>query len=123
VSPNLAVRSSLKSSNVPVILVTNGWVVIQHKERDTWNTGETVNYLSVFARGGLFAAGGMGGAVPSFGERMNLIHNLNSPYDQQGNLIDQLCRQGALPNVDSGGVKFISVAGTWQELDPDNPPN
>jgi hypothetical protein len=122
ISPSLAIRSSLKSQNVPVILVTDGWAVIEHAYWPFWLSGETVNYLTVFARAGLFAAARV--QVPPLAvDYMNLNHPLNSSYDQKNQLIDRLINQGALPNAQSGGVKLTPVAGTWRELNPDNPPN
>jgi hypothetical protein len=54
---------------------------------------------------------------------MTLNHPNNAPFDAVDGRIDKLCEIGALPNSDTGGMRFTRVAGTWTELDPDNPPN
>jgi hypothetical protein len=95
---------------VPVILVTDGWFLNEHWSRT--NRGSEVDYLSVFAR----SAGFWGPVDPNV---MNLRHNTGDSRDDPGELIDQLCDQQALPNTKAA---FKPVAGTWRELDPDNPP-
>jgi hypothetical protein len=104
--------ASLTSANVPVILVTDRWVFLEHFAWSSQPSG--ASYISVFAKGASFWG-------PS-GSFMTLSHAPGDPRDAPGGLIDQLCEQGALPNSESGSVRFQPVAGTWQELDPDHPP-
>jgi len=53
---------------------------------------------------------------------MDLNHAVGHLYDAKTNaLISDLIDAGALPNCESGGITFKTVAGTWRELNPDNP--
>ena len=98
--------------NIPVILVTSGWFGYEHSYAAFYSLGETLNHLTVFARSALFGAGD---------GQMTLKHLAGDPNDDPNGLVDRLCEQGALPNSQAGGIRFKSVAGSWKELDPDNP--
>jgi hypothetical protein len=100
-------------SNVPVILVTTGEVRMEHFYND--DQSSDLPYLSIFALHAWFGG-------PAAGDLLTVSHPKNSPYDADAGLIDQLCDDGYLPNSSGLGVRFSSIAGTWKELDPDNPP-
>ena len=100
-------------SEVPVILVCDDEAWIEHKNNP--NGSSNVDYLSVFARHVRFR----GPIAPS---AMYLCHEPRSENDQRDGLIDMLCDLGALPNASEFGLTFHRLAGTWKELDPDNPP-
>ncbi len=111
--------AAIGSQDVPIILVTDGWLFDEHWflsdiNPDVDNNTVSVSYLSVFAHGASYWG-------PKIGT-MNLNHAPNDLHDAPGGLIDQLCDQGALPNAPSGGITFKPIAGTWRELNPDNPP-
>jgi len=100
-------------SNVPVILVTTGEARIEHFYNE--DQSSDLPYLSVFALHAWFGG-------PAAGDLLTVSHPTNSPYDADAGLIDQLCDDGYLPNSSALGVRFQSIAGTWKELDPDDPP-
>ena len=91
---------------VPIILVSNDRVVIEHFENYT-SEGQAEN-LSVFA-GNVFL---MGPTVAS-------VKTLALSYDPavMGPLINALSRERALPNSSSAGG-FTLLSGSWQELTP-----
>jgi hypothetical protein len=88
-------------SNIPVILVTDGWFF---NEQFALSPSGSVPYLSVFARAALFWGS------PDFD--MDLFHPGGSSYDNPGDLIDELCEQGALPNAELAPTK----RSTWGQL-------
>jgi len=100
-------------SNVPVILVTTGEVRMEHFY--TYDQSSNLPYLSIFAKHAWFG----GPAAPFL---LSVFHPTNSVYDADAGLIDQLCDDGYLPNSSGLGVRFASIAGTWKELNPDDPP-
>ena len=103
-------------STIPMVLVSNGYVRIEHYNNFTGSDAKTeIPYLSIFAQ---HAA--MGGPEPP--QIVRVTHDPLHPFDQSGGLIDQLCDSGYLPNSSGLGVTFAGIPGTWKELDPDDPP-
>jgi hypothetical protein len=107
---------SFYAPDVSVILVSSGRVQIEHAGYSNQTNDTRIDYGSIFAKNVWF-----GGPKPGSVHYFKLQHDSNDPRDGASGLIDQLCDAGALPNAETGSVKFQPVAGTWKELNPDNP--
>jgi hypothetical protein len=105
--------------DVPMILVTDGEARLEHK--NNYDANSHVDYLSVFAKNAWLKGPFSYPDDPPI-HTMSLNHPNNAPFDAADGRIDKLCEIGALPNSDTGGMRFTRVAGTWKELDPDNRP-
>ena len=107
----IALQNSIRSANVPVILVTDG-----RAEFDNFNFGVvvyTVRYLSVYANK-VFVAGPVLN-TPLTPGLMTLRHDPNAPEDQPSGLIDKLRQAGAIPNPPSPGGTLALVPGSWRQ--------
>jgi hypothetical protein len=90
-------------ASIPVILVSNGQVILFHGENRS-SSSSTVD-LSIFARSAKF----MGPVAPAV---LPLLRNPNGPLNTF--FLDALAAQGALPNVTSvSGRRLVLVPGSW----------
>lgn len=95
----------VESEDVPLILISNGQVLLEHFYSD--NEESEVDYLSIFASRVMLT-----GPRTSSGKKMKLHYD---PSVQDG-LIDWLGAQGALPNATGGGTGSLSIRrGSWRE--------
>jgi Tfp pilus assembly protein PilX len=103
---------------VPTILVSDGQVADTHYYN--YDNGSRAEYVSIFARDAWLSGppGGFPAEPPPFSDRLLIRHPSGHPFDAPNGRIDRLCEIGALPNSDTGGIRFTRVAGTWKELDP-----
>ena len=105
--------NSTGATRVPVILVSDGRVNLEHS--DAAGSSTRIDYLSVFAKGALFIG-------PDVGHGMYLTHSATAPEDAYGGLIDYLYGQGALPNAPGTQLdKLKRVSGTWRQVTESNP--
>jgi hypothetical protein len=99
----------IHSPQVPIILVSDGAVLIHHYNQN-YETNY-VGYLSLFARGFLLERQVTGG-----GSGSETIH-LNHPPGQDNAVLNPLYDDGLLPNTLPGrGQDFIPIAGSWREI-------
>ena len=100
--------AGIQSSNVPVILVTDGEVRAEHFNNTTGGTAfSLLPYASIFAQHAVLG----GPAAPNY---LRFYHDPASPYDAPGGLIDALCLHGLLPNTE--GPPVANPQGTWGRL-------
>jgi hypothetical protein len=96
------------SEQVPMVLVSDAEIAI---DRAGFTSGQgTANKISMFGNG-VFLKGPNGG-------NSQILRYDPAIMDP---IIDELAGGGALPNVTGSSASFIPIAGTWRELDPDNP--
>ena len=121
----IALLSSIESPDVPVILISDGNVLVEHRDHGgSWaddNYSSAVSLLSIYAR----SARIMGPDA-----NLNYDHSAGGPFmtfthrdSHAGNaIIDRLVEMGYLPNT-QGAIKgkLSPVAGTWREVTETNP--
>lgn len=104
--------AGLHSQNLPVILVSAGQIIIE--QTGAPNAQFSSNYLTLFGQS-VWLGGTLTAATPTM-----WLHPAGHPNDAPNGPIDRLWEFGALPNAEAG-TRFQSVAGTWTELNPDQP--
>lgn len=102
-------RNAVDSPTVPVILVSDGKVLLENANPNPPTT--TLSYASIFAPR-IFVSG----PETSAGTRTQLFHAANAPQDAPGGLIDRLVQADGLPNATASSGRFSLVPGTWREL-------
>ena len=100
-------------ASIPVVLVSNGRVVIYHGENPS-GSSSTMD-VSIFARSAEFM-----GPDPALAV-LPLVRAPNGPLNTLGTnpgFIEALANQGALPNATpAGGRRLALVPGSWQASD------
>ena len=119
----LGLFGSIHSPNVPVILVSDGNVLVEHRDPGgTWtddNNPSAINCLSIFARSARIMGPDANYVYDATGAKLVFGHPANHPANA---LIDRLVDLGYLPNT-QGAVKgkLSPIAGRWREVTEANP--
>ncbi len=117
----IALLGSIDSPSVPVVLVSNGGVLVENRawsQQADYDRATTVSYLSIFARYARIL-GPDPGPDPSTGPRLTLGHQNGDPADL---LLDKLTDLGLLPNTGGGPKgKLRFLTGSWREVTEPNP--
>jgi hypothetical protein len=121
----IALFGSIDSPNVPVILVSDGGVLVENVDFGDLSTSDdkkasTVNCLSIFARyARVLGPDADGDYTLATGRKMILSHPPNATANA---LVDKLSDLADLPNTAGalrGRLRFL--AGTWREVTESNP--
>ena len=121
-SAGLALLGSIHSPDVPIVLISDGMVLVEHRDfGGTWtddNNPSVVGCMSIFARSA-FIMGPDHNCLYDTGSKTIFSHPENHPGND---IIDRLVEMGCLPNT-QGLIKgkLSPVAGTWREVTEANP--
>jgi hypothetical protein len=107
-------------NNCPVILVSDAEVHYGFEPPGPHDQPGRLNHVSIFAKA-VWLGGPFDPPIP--GTDLIVRHLEGTTYDQKNGLIDRLCELGALPNTESGGMRFDVAEDGWAELNPDYPDN
>ena len=119
----LALLGSIYSTNVPVILVSDGNALVEHRDLGgTWvddNNASVVNCLSIFASGARIMGPDANYDYSATAPKLVFAH---PTYHLGNDIIDRLVEMGFLPNT-QGAVKgkLTLIVGSFSEVTDTNP--